>query len=227
LKKIKTLLVRFENELTQYQTSAFRGAVIEKVGRENILFNHHITDDKYLYAYPLIQYKSIHKQSAIMCLGEGVENIYKLFSSKDWIINLKGDQVELKIDKLELDNINLNVWNNQYNYRITNWIALNTTNFQKFLSINALKERCDMLERILVGNIISFAKGVEWTIESEIIVNISDIVNIRDIKYKGVPLVSFDVDFDCNVFLPNYIGLGKSVSHGYGILKMIKKESHV
>jgi hypothetical protein len=161
-----------------------------------------------------------------MCLGEGVENIYKLFSSKDWIINLKGDQVELKIDKLELDNINLNVWNNQYNYRITNWIALNTINFQKFLSINALKERCNMLERILVGNIISFAKGVEWTIESEIIVNISDIVNIRDIKYKGVPLVSFDVDFDCNVFLPNYIGLGKSVSHGYGILKMIKKEKY-
>lgn len=223
MKKIKTLLVRFENELTPYQISAFRGAVIEKVGRENILFNHHLSDDKYLYAYPLIQYKSIYKQSAIMCLGEGVDNIYKLFNSKDWVINLQGDAIELKIDKLDLDNITLNVWDRPYDYRITNWIALNTANFQKFLDINSLKERCDMLERILIGNIISFAKGVEWTIDTEIKVNVSNIIRIRDIKYKGVPLVSFDVDFDCNVYLPNYIGLGKSVSHGYGILKMIKK----
>jgi hypothetical protein len=140
LKKIKTLLVRFENELTPYQTSSFRGAVIEKVGRENILFNHHITDDKYLYAYPLIQYKSIYKQSAIMCLGEGVENIYKLFSSKDWIINLKGDQVEIKIDKLELYNINPISYVTKYHLLSKRWLRCESSRQSDMLFLSPGKD---------------------------------------------------------------------------------------
>ena len=73
MSKLRTLLVKFENQLPPYKVSAFRGAVIEKVGREHLLFNHHIDDKQYLYQYPLIQYKSIHKQPAILCLGEGVD----------------------------------------------------------------------------------------------------------------------------------------------------------
>lgn len=215
--------MRFDNELPPYQISSFRGAVIEKVGRENILFNHHIDDKVYLYDYPLIQYKSIRKKSAIMCVGDGVDDIYKLFQFKDWTINLRDQKVNLKIEKLDLNNIVLNIWDNKYSYTIRKWLALNAINYEAYQAITSLKEKCEFLERILIGNIISFAKGVEWQIEGKIEVSISEIKRVTPVKYKGVGLISFDLDLECNVFLPNYLGLGKGVSHGFGSIMMNKK----
>lgn len=215
--------MRFDNELPPYQISSFRGAIIEKVGRENILFNHHIEDKVYLYDYPLIQYKSIRKKSAIMCVGDGVDDIYKLFQFKDWSINLRDQKVNLKIEKLDLNNITLNVWKDKYSYNIRKWLALNSKNYESYLKITSLKDRCEFLEKILIGNIISFAKGIEWNITEKILLNINDILKVSPVKFKGVSLITFDLQFDCNVYLPNYLGLGKGVSHGFGTIIMIKK----
>lgn len=222
MKKLKTFLVRFDNELQPYQISSFRGAVIEKVGRENILFNHHINDTEYLYDYPLIQYKSISKKSAILCLGDGVDDIYKLFQFKDWSINIGEKKVNLKIEKLDLNNITLNVWKSKYSYSINKWLALNTKNFNAYSEMKSLKERCEFLEKIMIGNIISFGKGVEWQIEERVEVVISEIKQVIPVRYKKVGLMAFDIDFQCNVFLPNFLGLGKGVSHGFGTIFMKK-----
>lgn len=216
-------MVRFDNELHPNQISSFRGAIIEKVGRENILFNHHIDDKVFLYEYPLIQYKSIRKKSAIMCVGDGVDDIYKLFQFKDWTIKLRDEKVNLQIEKLDLNNITLNVWQNKHQYTIRKWLALNAKNYETYQSITSLKEKCEFLEKILIGNIISFAKGVEWHIEGKIEILISEIKRVTPVKYKGAMLISFDLELECNVFLPNYLGLGKGVSHGFGTIIMNKR----
>lgn len=224
MKKIRTLLVQFDNELSHYEVSAFRGAVIEKVGRENILFNHHLDDTKYLFKYPLIQYKSIRKRPAVLCLGEGVEEIHKLFNQSTWGINLKGNKVDLKIDKLDLGNFTLNVWDKSEQYRLFNWIALNGENFKRFTALENEMEKLEMLEKILVGNILSFAKGIGWDVEKEIKVRINKTERTKSINYKNTRLLAFDIEFSTNAFLPNNIGLGKGVSHGYGIVRKVNKK---
>lgn len=223
MKKIRTLLVQFENELTQYEVSSFRGAIIEKVGKENILFNHHLDDSKYLFKYPLIQYKSISKKPAVLCLGVGVDEIHKLFSQTSWEINLKGKTVDLKIDKLELGNFTLAIGDKSLHYRLNNWIALNTENFKKFSEIQGEIEKKEMLEKILIGNILSFAKGIDWDIDKEIKVRIDKIERVKNIKYKNTRLMAFDTSFTSNALLPDHFGIGKGVSRGYGIVKSFKQ----
>jgi len=56
IKKIRTLLIIFANDIGAAQVTSFRGAVIEKVGRENSLFHNHLVDNIFIYKYPLIQY---------------------------------------------------------------------------------------------------------------------------------------------------------------------------
>jgi hypothetical protein len=74
------------------------------------------------------------------------------------------------------------------------------------------------MERILTGNILSFAKGVNIHFEEELVCSILDIIPKGAMRYKGIHFESFDALFKINVSLPNYIGLGKGVSHGFGTI---------
>ena len=47
---------------------------------------------------------------------------------------------------------------------------------------------------------------------------ITAIEDPRVVMYKGVKLMSFDAEFKTNVSIPDYVGLGKGVSLGMGMV---------
>lgn len=69
-----------------------------------------------------------------------------------------------------------------------------------------------MLQRILIGNILSFAKGIEWHIDKPIVLHITDLQAERLSRMKDIKVAVFNIQFTCNVSLPNYIGLGKGAA---------------
>mgnify|MGYP003816092885 CR=1 FL=1 len=219
-RKIRTTLIVFENTLPASKLNAFRGAMVEKVGRQHTTFHNH-TEEGFLYAYPLIQYKRVGGKLSLFCIGDGVDEIHHFFSMKNWSVNVQGELLHLKVDKLDLKSFTLNVWDKKFHYQITNWLALNAENYKKYKKLESEDDKIAMLEKMLTGNILSFAKGIEWQIEKTIEVKILEIRAAKLIRYKGVPLMAFDVHFSSNVFLPNYLGLGKSASHGYGVVREI------
>lgn len=223
--KVKTLLVSFETELSPEKVSAFRGAVIEKVGRSHTAFHNHAGGEGFLYKYPVIQYKIIHNRPSFFCVGEGVDQIHHFFGLKSWDVIVNGEKLNLTIHKLDLNQCMLNVWDKKFSYSIRNWLALNAQNYKEYQAISNLKEKAEFLEKKLTGNILSFAKGVDWHIEKQVQVELQQLKAQKMIRYKGVPLMAFDVDFKTNVFLPNYLGLGKSASHGFGVVRM-RKSNH-
>lgn len=225
MKQLRTLLIKFENELASWEVSAFRGAIIEKVGRENLLFNHHLDDNKYYFRYPVLQYKSIRRQPAILCLGEGVKEIHKLFTKPTWEIKLKDKEIDLVIDSLELKNVSLKVSDKSSSFGLKNWLALNEKNHKKYMAISDEISRIEMLEKILIGNILSFAKGMNWDITEQINVRIQQIGKTKNLKYKNTHLLAFTLYFSTNVELPQYIGLGKGASHGYGMVNPLKQKT--
>ena len=75
-----------------------------------------------------------------------------------------------------------------------------------------------MLEQILKGNILSFAKGVGWNIENPIKLDILEVLDEKTTLFKKIKVIQFDIIFSCNVDLPNYIGLGKASSLGMGMV---------
>lgn len=225
--KVKTLLVTFDAELAPEKVSAFRGAVIEKVGRSHSSFHNHAEGDGFLYKYPVIQYKIIHNRPSFFCVGEGVDQIHHFFGLKSWDVVVHGEKLNMTIYKLDLNQCTLNVWDKKFNYSIRNWLALNAENYKAYQTMSSLKEKIGFLEKKLTGNILSFAKGVDWHIEKQVQVEIRELRGQKMIRYKGVPLMAFDVNFKTNVFLPNYLGLGKSASHGFGVVKEIREHKNM
>ncbi|MES2648151.1 MAG: CRISPR-associated endonuclease Cas6 [Bacteroidota bacterium] len=224
MKNLRTLLVTFSNDLGAAPISAFRGAVIEKVGRENPLFHNHLGNEGFIYKYPLIQYKKLGRQPAIFCLDAGVEEIHKLFEQRNWTIDLQGEKLALKVDRLDMKTTNLNIWEKNFEYNLWNWQALNEENWPRYLQLESMVEKIAMLEKILTANILSFAKGIDWHIDKPVKVIIKDVKLERDSRMKDIKVRTFEVDFRSNVFLPDFMGLGKGVSKGFGTVRKLRNQ---
>lgn len=182
------------------------------------IFHHHINNGKYLYTYPRIQYKVIEGIAYILGIEEGSNALKKI--------------IDIEIDRLQLGNNIYNVEqkifcdNNekfmpvreplQYKF-LTPWLALNKDNYQKFKTLKDWKEKKIILNNILVANIISMCKGLSYDIEPNIYVN-SKIKKI-EVEFKGIIVNGFIGEFRTNFMIPNLFGLGKGVSHGFGVIK--------
>lgn len=225
LKKIRILQVVFENEIQPWEVAAFRGAVIATAGKQHVLFHNH-KDDKFLYSYPLIQYKQVDRKPMLMSIDQGIEEIHHFFEKMQMGIMLGDRQYELKIDKLNMNQFNMQVWDKMWEYRIQNWLALNKENYVKYQSLESMVDKIQQLESTLKGNILSFAKGIDWSIEKEIKLQIKNMQEPRSISYKGNKLTAFNLVFSTNVFLPNFIGLGKGASSGFGVIVKISRNDN-
>ena len=222
LKKIRYLRIEFEGELFPYEIPAFRGAIVGKVGREHSLFHNHAPNQSFFYQYPLIQYKSIRGNPALLCLEQGVDQTHHLFQQPNWKIQVSGRDVEMKVKQLDLKQYTLQAWDKKFTYSIRNWIALSQNSYQDYQQVENMADRVRFLETKLVGNILSFAKGLQWHVDRKIEVCIQDLYSPKWVSLKGNKVLGFTANFQSNVYLPNYIGLGKSVSLGYGIVKSKK-----
>lgn len=226
MKQLKLLTVSFNTRLTPREVSSFRGAMAAKVGLQHDLFHNHNNSEgkgKFYYRYPLIQYKSYQNHPLLLCIGEGVEEAHKFFAKSNWDIKINGKIRRLEIKDLNLKRLTLNVNGNFYAYRLVNWLALNQENYKKYKSFTFLADKISFLEKLLESNIITFAKGIDWKINDPVKVHIQNIEAIDTVRAKGIPMLSFTIDFQTNAILPNYIGLGKSVSRGFGMVTNQRK----
>ena len=218
--KIRTLLLQFTNEISSTEIPKYRGAVIASLENKNILYHNHL-DDKFRYAYPLIQYKRLHKKAAILCIGEGINAIHEFFTSNNFMFNFGGKEIEMKIDSINTYDNDIIIREELQHYRIRDWLPLNSSNYSIYQEANSLVERIQLLERVLIGNILSFLKGVDIHIEEQLELHVTNITNQRPATYKRIKLMAFDIEFSTNLNLPQYIGIGKNASVGYGILTKI------
>ncbi|MEA5461602.1 CRISPR-associated endonuclease Cas6 [Arcicella sp. LKC2W] len=220
--KIRFLKIQFDTEIEAYEIPAFRGAVIAKAGNEHIIFHNHLNDREFLYGYPVIQYKRIGKNPAIICIDYGVEEIHHLFNNTNMEIVIGQRPVSLVVKNLQMQQYNLQVWEKHFEYRLYNWLALNQENYEKYQALKDELSQTIFLENILKANIISFAKGVKWDVDKEISLRIDELIKAKIVPYKQQKLLAFDIRFRSNVFLPDFVGLGKGVSLGFGTVSQIK-----
>lgn len=222
-----TLIIKFANKIAPHEVPLFRGAIIAAVGGDaNVLFHNH-EGNGFRFRYPMIQYKRIGGQAAIVCVGEGTEQIGSFFSANNFRLRI-GDQREevFEIDAVMPRRTMIQVWDGCFEYWLRGWLPLNSDNYQKYMACADQGPRTAMLERILVGNILSACKGLGICVEREIECRICDQEAPRTVYYKGLPMLSMDCRFKTNITLPDYIGLGKGASMGHGVIFRMRNRNN-
>lgn len=227
---LRMLQVTFNFPIKPYELKDFRGAIVKKVGLEHDWFHNHNnlpqSDEAspFIYRYPLIQYrtKTQHGQTLpmLVCLGEGVDEIHKLFGQQDWEINLWGKPQRLRIQKIQVQEFHLRTSSKHYTYNLYKWFPLNQDNYRRYLNAKGMVAQLQILQEILRGNIRSFAKGIDWWMEHENVeVRLLQEFQRKWVTHKRTKLLSFDLQFSTNIFLPEFIGLGKAGGRGFGTVR--------
>lgn len=224
--KIPLLIVKFGNEISPQEIQPFRGAVVASLNEKNILFHNH-TENGVSYHYPLIQYKRIHKKAAIVCVKEGIKAISELFYTGNYRYKIGDRDVEMQIESIDTYNTDIDFCEEPRRYRLLNWLPLNSENYKEYQTIDGMAQRIIFMEEKLTGNLLSFFTEIGFRAEQQIDLHITDVTAQRLTHYKGVKLMAFDIEFKVNLTLPQYIGIGKSSSVGYGTLTKIANNNRL
>lgn len=218
MKQLRLITIRFNIPIKGYEIPAFRGALVRKVGREHEWFhNHNNETNGFHYRYPRIQYKRHRGKPMLVCLENGIEEIQKYFSQSDWSLEFSGENHKMGIEELRVHQFDIRVMDKMHTYQIKNWIALNDRNHKAYMEGSPV-EQIEILEKSLAGHIISFTKGIDYKPEARFDVKLDGFPETHPVKIKNITTMGFNVAFKTNLFLPNFIGLGKGVSKGYGVV---------
>lgn len=216
--KIRYLTLKFNNKIAHHELPLVRGAINETLhDKSSVLFHNH-EGDGFRYAYPLIQYKRINQQASLVCINEGTEAVGLLLMRGNFVCRLGENEVELEIDAVKAGQALIQTWDSAFAYHLRKWLPLNQDNYDEFQKLEGIAEKCSFLERILIGNILSMGKGLGVHFEKEITCKITQLSEPRLMKLKGIKMMAFDVEFKSNVSLPDYFGLGKGASLGFGMV---------
>ena len=225
--KIKTLTLTFDGEIARHEVPLFRGAVIASMGGQaDVLYHNHSDEEGYRYSYPLIQYKRIRRKAAIVCLNEGADIIGQFLSEGVREYQIGDHVVRMSPESLRPAQLVMQTWQDEFHYSLRRWLPLNSDNYRRYQAAEGLSERIALLEGILKANILSMAKGLGITVGHEITVTITTLSAPYLQKNKGTRLMAFDLEFRSNFSLPDFAGLGKNASIGFGVVtRRVLKEN--
>jgi hypothetical protein len=223
-------LAKKKIEITEYRLRLSRPLVPAEANKlrgyfgsayeSEVLLHHHNPDGSLRYDYPRIQFKVLEKMAHLIGIAEGGPLVERLWAEVD--------KAQIGIEELpvlegtlikrrELFGENAQ----EINYCFQSpWLALNHDNHQAYLLAKQASERQTLLERILVGNCLAIAKSLEHRVSLRLT---ADVRGLRETqaRLKGMAMLAFVGSFRINFSLPSRIGIGKSVSRGFGTIERV------
>ena len=190
---------------------------------EYTLLHHHIEVDKLLYTYPRIQYKIVDGTALVLGIDDGAEVLKEIYDKYDEL--RLGDRTYTIVERgITIKEENFGIVPELVSYEFVKpWIALSQQNYQRYVD-SQRQERRELLQRTLIGNILSASKGLEYVVLEAIKLELGRLRQLK-CEVKGTPFIGFLGEFMVNFAIPDYFGLGKSVSRGFGTVRRLRNHA--
>ena len=212
--EIGRLYFAVDRPLDSSQSHLFRGFITGLFPDNELIHNHNLQSGECRYRYPLIQYKIIDGMPMIVAIGteaidffrDHLPQLEQMRIGRRWF-NIEGITMEIDAEPL-------GIGAQMLNYRfLTPWIALNSRNYSRYYSANADAKQ-ELLRNCLIGNMLSLSKYLDYIVYTRI--ELGHKLQHTTVVLKGKRMLGFVGLFKTNFHLPDFIGLGKSCSRGYG-----------
>ncbi len=223
---MRLLSISFDTPIQPWQVPAFRGAVARKVGLDHDLFHNHdnrngLDTPEYIHRYPLIQYKQHRGRPMLICLDAGVDALHHLFQQPDLTIEMANTPRALRVAQLDMHEHNFDSAGETCRYHLRDWLALNEDNYAAYQRCDGLVAQITLLERILQNQLVALCYAFSHVPTAALEVRIQDLRDRRWADYKDLKMWCFSLEFSTQLQLPNYLGIGKGTSTGWGVVRKL------
>lgn len=204
------LRVRDGHKLRGYFGSVFQ--------EHSELLHNHFADGRSQYRYSLVQYKVLRRVPTLVGMGPAAELLVELFL-KMKTLSIDGHTYSILSKNISHQLCPMGLDDELHNYRFdTLWLGLNQKNYSLYREASP-QEQQSILKRTLTANILTFfdAAGLFLGPEQRLMVKLRVSEPIVT-QLKNTKLLGFGGSFTTNALLPDRIGLGKSVSRGFGAI---------
>ena len=215
--------LRLSRALRKGEATAIRG-FFGRQFEDQVYMHNHQSDGTPIYLYPRVQYKIVDQTALLYGINEGSELLQKLWLDFDQSIPLADHDQSLTVLETQFETANFEIRHSvdpiEYKFA-TPWLALNQKNFGEYTNTRNQKLRREKLERTLVGNCLGMCKSLgipRFSDHERITADCRGLTSIKT-SLKGKGMIGFVGKFSLTLELPDYIGLGKSVSRGFGTIE--------
>ncbi|RZB36882.1 MAG: hypothetical protein SRB2_01682 [Desulfobacteraceae bacterium Eth-SRB2] len=216
---MKKATLSFSNvNLRASQIHKFRGFVGNAFKDHDLIHNH---DEKGnpIYRYPLIQFKLIDKTPAILAITDRAVSIFsEIFMKLDKIV-IEDTVIPVFEKDLKIEEVEFGYSDDIFMYEFASpWIGLNQKNFIKYNDAGR-EEKNEMLKSVMTGNVLSMSKHLDCWLSKDQKIKIDHKLKETKVNLKGKSMTAFNGIFKTNFLLPDCLGIGKSVSRGFGAVR--------
>ncbi len=199
----------------------FRGFIGNFFKKHDLIHNHDLKTGKPIYRYPLIQFKLIDKKPAIIAITDRAVNIFSEIFMKLDKIAIEDTVIPVFEKNLKIEEVEFGYSDEIFMYEfVSPWIGLNQKNFKKYSDVGN-DEKNEMLKRVMTGNILSMSKYLDCWLSKDQKIKIDHKLKEIKVNLKGKSMTAFNGIFKTNFCLPDYLGIGKSVSRGFGMVRRV------
>lgn len=222
MKTITAVTIKFPDiQLSTRDGHKLRGYFGNLFKENSPILHNHLASGDLRYKYPLVQYKVISKIPYLVGLEDGAELLIELFLRIKEIKIATNDSRNVKEFPVLSKNIESRQWDlgiaedlQEYKFQ-TLWMALNQKNYLEYKNSSPEHQK-EKLKRIGISNILAFYKSFDLILKPEerILMNLK--VKEKSTRFKDNDMLAFAGTFTTNALIPDWIGLGKAVSRGFG-----------
>jgi hypothetical protein len=222
--KIQTTTIQFpEIKLRTRDSHKLRGFFGNLFKEHSDLLHNHYNDGSSKYKYPLVQYKVLNKIPSLVGIEEGGRLLIELFL-KFKHITIEGSTYEVNSKNITNNITEIGDFSKLREYKFeTLWMGLNQKNYPKYMQLESQTEKNDFLNKQLQNNILSFYTGVDFFAKDRIMATAK--VHEKSTQFKNKTMTVFNGSFVTNAILPDFVGIGKSTSRGFGTVVSLNLKS--
>lgn len=195
-----------------------RGYFARAFGEDSVLFHNHTPEAGFRYDYSLVQYKVIEGVPMVVGVAAGADLVLQAFLGVEEI-DLGGSRVSVSSKELMSHRVPAGVIEELREYRlVTPLFAFNQVNYAEYKSLNGV-ERDDWIRKKLTNHIVTALRGIGCAVTPERPILLSARLQPKLVQFKNRPMQMYTGDFTANIAFPDLLGIGKSTSKGFGVVR--------
>ena len=171
----------------------------------------------FIHRYPVVQCKQVKHTLMVIGIGQGADLLREVSEGKEEVRSgetsciISGRDPEIRKEEFGIsDKIRT------YEF-LTPWLALNQQNAKKFYDLKGKPERDAFMQKILSGHLGTLARSLDYDLPAPL--SCESRVRFRRERIDRENVMVFLGTFSTNLRIPDYLGIGQSVSQGFGTIR--------